>query len=83
MHKYQPINFFSNVVKSIRPTYGNKEELAALKLEGLSYVVGVCFWVRMGDWATPAVVDQPLNYKCMSIPSPSFPGRDRHLEPGL
>ena len=31
MHKYQQVNFFSNVVKSIRPTYGNKEELAPLK----------------------------------------------------
>ena len=25
MHKYQQLNFFSNVVKYIRPTYGNKE----------------------------------------------------------
>ena len=31
MHKYQQVNFFSNVVKSIRPTYDNKEELAPLK----------------------------------------------------
>ena len=31
MHKYQQINFFSSVVKSIRPTYGNKEELAPLR----------------------------------------------------
>ena len=31
MHKYQQVNFFSNVVKSVRPTYGNKEELATLK----------------------------------------------------
>ena len=30
MHKYQQVNFFSNVVKSVRPTYSNKEELAAL-----------------------------------------------------
>ena len=30
MHKYQQVNFFSNVVKSARPTYGNKEELAPL-----------------------------------------------------
>ena len=30
MHKYQQVNFFSNVVKSVRPTYGNKEELATL-----------------------------------------------------
>ena len=30
MHKYQQVNFFSNVVKSVRPTYGNKEELAPL-----------------------------------------------------
>ena len=30
IHKYQQVNFFSNVVKSIRPTYGNKEELATL-----------------------------------------------------
>ena len=29
MHKYQQVNLFSNVVKSVRPTYGNKEELAA------------------------------------------------------
>ena len=31
MHKYQQVNFFSNVVKSVRPTYGNKEELAPLR----------------------------------------------------
>ena len=31
MHKYQQVNFFSNVEKSVRPTYGNKEELATLK----------------------------------------------------
>ena len=30
MHKYQQVIFFSNVVKSVRPTYGNKEELAPL-----------------------------------------------------
>ena len=30
MHKYQQVNFFSNVIKSVRPTYGNKEELASL-----------------------------------------------------
>ena len=30
MHKYQQVNFFSNVIKSVGPTYGNKEELAAL-----------------------------------------------------
>ena len=30
MHKYQQVNFFSNVVKSVRPIYGNKEELATL-----------------------------------------------------
>ena len=31
MCKYWQVNFFSNVVKSVRPTYGNKEELGALK----------------------------------------------------
>ena len=31
MYKYQQVNFFPNVVKSVRPTYGNKEELAPLK----------------------------------------------------
>ena len=30
MYKYQQVNFFSNVIKSIRPTYGNTEELATL-----------------------------------------------------
>ena len=30
MCKYQQINCFPNVVKDIRPTYGNKEELAPL-----------------------------------------------------
>ena len=35
MHKYQQVNFFSNVVKSVRPTYSNKEELATLTI-GLS-----------------------------------------------
>ena len=30
MRKYQQINFFPNVVKDVRPTYGNKEELAPL-----------------------------------------------------
>ena len=30
MHKYQQVNFFSNVIKSVRPTYSNKEELAPL-----------------------------------------------------
>ena len=32
MHKYQQV--FSNVVKSVRPTYGNKEELAPLNQYG-------------------------------------------------
>ena len=31
MHIYQEVNFFSNVVKSVRPTYGNKE-LATLNI---------------------------------------------------
>ena len=31
MCKYQQVNFFSNVVTYIRPTYGNNEELAPLK----------------------------------------------------
>ena len=30
MHKYQQVNFSSNVIKSVRPTYGNKEELVPL-----------------------------------------------------
>ena len=30
MCKYRQVNFFSNVVKYVRPTYGNKEELAPL-----------------------------------------------------
>ena len=30
MYKYQQDFFFSNVLKSVRPTYGNKEELAPL-----------------------------------------------------
>ena len=30
MHKYQQVNFFSNVIKYVRPTYSNKEELATL-----------------------------------------------------
>ena len=30
MCKYWQINFFPNVVKDIRPTYSNKEELAPL-----------------------------------------------------
>ena len=34
MCKYQQVNFFSNVVKSIKPTYGNKEELVALNKLG-------------------------------------------------
>ena len=33
MHKYQQVKFFSNVVKSIRLTYGNKEELAPLRID--------------------------------------------------
>ena len=37
MYKYQQDNFFSNVLKSIRPTYGNKEELASLSY---IYVLG-------------------------------------------
>ena len=32
MCKYRQVNFFSNVVKYVRPTYGNKEELAPLTL---------------------------------------------------
>ena len=28
--KYQHVNFFSNVIKCVRPTYGNKEVLAPL-----------------------------------------------------
>ena len=31
MCKYQQINFFPNVVKDVRPTYGNKEELVPLR----------------------------------------------------
>ena len=30
MCKYRQINFFPNVIKDVRPTYGNKEELAPL-----------------------------------------------------
>ena len=30
MHKHQQFIFFSNVVKYVRPTYGNKEEVAPL-----------------------------------------------------
>ena len=30
MCKYQQINFFPNVLKDVRPTYSNKEELAPL-----------------------------------------------------
>ena len=30
MYKYHQDNFFSNVLKSVRPTYGNKEELVPL-----------------------------------------------------
>ena len=33
MAKYGQVNFFSNVVKYIRPTYGNKAELATLKTQ--------------------------------------------------
>ena len=33
MCKYRQINFFPNVVKDVRPTYGNKEELAPLNIE--------------------------------------------------
>ena len=32
MCKYRQINFFPSVVKDVRPTYGNKEELAPLKI---------------------------------------------------
>ena len=39
MHKYQQVNFFSNVIKSIRPTYGNKEELATLTTQKMSTVL--------------------------------------------
>ena len=34
MCKYQQIKFFPNVVKDVRPTYSNKEELAPLKSFG-------------------------------------------------
>ena len=32
MHKHQQFNFFSNFIKYVRPTYGNKEELAPLNV---------------------------------------------------
>ena len=38
MHKHQQFNFFSNVVKYVRPTYGNKEELAALNVNSSSFI---------------------------------------------
>ena len=41
MHKYQQVNFFSDVVKSVRPTYGNKEELAPLSEETLKWYTGI------------------------------------------
>ena len=39
MCKYQQVNFFSNVVKSIKPTYSNKEELATLNKFSSDYLV--------------------------------------------
>ena len=33
MRKYQQVNFLSNVVKYVRPTYDNKEKLAPLIYE--------------------------------------------------
>ena len=38
MHKHQQFNFFSNVIKYVRPTYGNKEELSPLKGENVAFV---------------------------------------------
>ena len=32
IHKHWQFNFFSNVIKYVRPTYGNKEELAPLNI---------------------------------------------------
>ena len=32
MCKYQQVNVYSNVVKYVRPIYGNKKELAPLRL---------------------------------------------------
>ena len=40
MHKYQQVNFFSNV-KSVKPTYGNKEELATLTVLLLAIMYGL------------------------------------------
>ena len=37
--KYRQINFFPNVVKDVRPTYGNKEELAPLNLCNVVFFV--------------------------------------------
>ena len=44
VHKYQQVSFFSNV-KSVRLTYGNKEELVALKprIESKTNYLFVCF----------------------------------------
>ena len=49
MHKHQQFNFFSNVIKYVKPTYGNKEELLplrpctklALQETGLGVALGV------------------------------------------
>ena len=45
MSKYWQITFFPNVVKDVRPTYGNKEELAPLmiRLQLLWSVPDKCF----------------------------------------
>ena len=41
MHKYQQVNFFSNIVKSTRSTYGSKEELAPLMMNNRIYSASV------------------------------------------
>ena len=49
--KYQQVNFFSDVIKCIRPTYGNKETLAPLILSALLETAHTCLkgnWCKFG-----------------------------------
>ena len=63
MCKYQQVNFFSNAIKNVRPTYGNKEELAPLiKINKnlQSYIFRALFKINEINNAVPTTLTDPI-----------------------
>ena len=67
LHKYSQVNFFSNVVKYVRPTYGNKEELTPLNGVLMVTVVFVTEKTMYHEYAEILRIDSKHELVC-SIP---------------